>query len=81
MTDFSKLSCTDLSAFINAEVCHIEARTNLPHDNTHLSNIRDAVDQLTKLALLGKFTAHGGYRQFVEEGGLKPYSKLTPTER
>ncbi len=74
MTDFSKLSCTDLSAFINAEVCHIEARTNLPHDNHHLSNIRDAVTQLTKLALQGKFTAlahGGGFRQFVEEGGLR----------
>lgn len=74
MTDFSKLSCTDLQSYLMAEICHIEAKTSLPHDNEHFINIRDAVGQLTKMALQGKFTAlahGGGYRQFIEEGGLR----------
>lgn len=71
VSNFSKLSPTDLQAYLQAELCHVESKTLLSHDDPHIVNIREAIDALTKLALLAKFNTHGNYREMVEQGGLR----------
>ncbi len=80
MTDLAKLSVSDLAAFMNAELCHVESK--LPAISPHINNLRDGIVVLEKLALQGKFNilTHGrehSYRQFVEDGGLTPTRERT----
>lgn len=75
MTDLAKLSVNDLAAYLNAELCRIEAK--LPSESPHIHNIRDGIVVLEKLALQGKFNIltsgrEGNYREFVTNGGLTP---------
>ncbi len=84
MVDLIKLSVTDLAAFLNAELCHIESQTSLSIDNSHTANIRDGIAVLERLALQGKFNIlthgrEGNYKLFAD--GLKDNSKLIPAER
>ena len=72
--DLSKLRPEDLGAYISASICHIEAQTTLPHDNAHLTNIREAVDELVKRAhqnRFAKFAPGGSYVDYVHNGGLR----------
>lgn len=70
MRDFSKMACTELSAFLNTTLTNLAVKAGILHDDIHLTEAREAVDALTRVAVNSKFATLAGLRSHVREESL-----------